>query len=272
MSRHRRARQGAIRVATQIVVVLLLIGGVVGLAVRSFDRTERLQEQQPPPANNATAQSDPFFKPRPALLVVSDSMGGGVGDPEVPKNFPQFLADKMGWDVNVDGVGATGYLVTHLTKAVNKVDRTVPPIGSRLKWNAENYRADYIVVDVGRNDLGKNPDDLRRAIDEYLTQLRSYYPDATIFVVTPAYINPRSAVIYPLVVEQIRLSADKIGANVLDPIAEGWWRDVDLGPLLWRDGLHLNSAGAEYYAEKIAEGMRRAGVHANTDSLQGAAR
>jgi len=257
-------------VAAQLVVVLALLAGVVGLAIRGFDRTEQVQKP-PTPADNAAPQREPFFKSRPALLVITDSMGGGVNDPNIPKNYPQYLAEKMGWDVNVDGIGATGYVETHLTMDIDKVDRIVPPVIERLDIDAKNYRADYIVVDVGRNDFRKDPRVVAPAIDEYLIQLRSRYPKAEIVVTTPLYINTFVPMQHYFLADQIRETAAKIGAHVLDPVGEGWWIGIDLSALWWTDGIHLNSRGAEYYADKIAEGMRRAGITGNAESSQGAA-
>ena len=270
MSRHRRPRRTVFRVAAQFVVVLALIAGVVGLAVKGFDRSE-LVPNPPTAVGNAAPEREPFFETRPALLVVTDSMGGGVGDPNITKNYPQYLAEKMGWDVNVDGVGATGYVETHLTMELDKVDRTVPPVIDRLDIDAKNYRADYIVVDVGRNDFRKDPRVVAPAIDDYLTQLRSRYPGAQIMVIAPLYISTFIPMQHYALADQIRQSAEKIGAHVLDPVAEGWWTGVDLPALWWTDGIHLNTPGAQYYAEKIAEGMRRVGIAGNTESPQGAA-
>jgi hypothetical protein len=56
----------------------------------------------------------------------------------------------------------------------------------------------------------------------------------------------------------------------MDPFAEGWFENIDLAPLLWTDGVHLNGAGAEYYAQEIVDGMRRLGILSDSESVQGA--
>jgi lysophospholipase L1-like esterase len=265
MSRHPKTRQRQLRVAAQLVVLVLLVGGLAGLAFRSFERAEPGHEA----AGNSADAGKPMFSPRPALLVITDSMGGGVGDPSIVKNYPRALADTMGWDLNVDAVGASGYLETHLTKQRNHIDATVAPFIDRLEADSKNYRADYILVDGGRNDLGKPPDEVAPAIDEYMTQLRAHYPDATIVVMTPSYITDYMADNYPMLSERIRASAERIGAFVLDPVAEGWWKNIDLKPLLWTDGVHLNSQGVDVYADKVAQGMRRFGISEYHDPKAG---
>jgi hypothetical protein len=164
----------------------------------------------------------------------------------------------MGWNVSVDALGARGYLPTDLHSI--DINRIIPPVIDTLEYDVATYKADYIVVDVGRNDLGKNPVLVSGAMTEYLTALRSAYPQAKIFIVAPTYITPESKGTQAPLADATRSAAEKIGAYVLDPIAEGWYQDVDLKPLLWEDEIHLSPAGAEYYAQKIIEGMRRAGV------------
>jgi lysophospholipase L1-like esterase len=174
----------------------------------------------------------------------------------------------MHWNVVVDAMGARGFLPTDASNV--GVARPVPPFIDALKYDADTYRADYIIVDGGRNDLGKDPDRFAPAYDEYMTALRSYYPQAKIISLVPSYITPQRAELYEVNSAAVRQSAEKVGAYVMDPFAEGWFENIDLAPLLWTDGVHLNGAGAEYYAQEIVDGMRRLGILSDSESVQGA--
>ena len=46
---------------------------------------------------------------------------------------------------------------------------------------------------------------------------------------------------------------------MIDPVAQRWYRDVDVKPLLWLDGIHLNGDGETYYADKIIENLKQMG-------------
>lgn len=260
MSDSLRPQAPLLHLAFRILVVVALTGGVVAGFMASVDRTEVVAEERDTAdyASPQNLEADQLQYPRrPSVLVITDSLGGGVGDPSVA-NYPQILADNFGWDLVLDHQGARGFLPTDLTPV--GVDRIVAPFIDRLRYDTETYRADYIVVDGGRNDLGKNPMEVKSAIDTYLVELRAGFPQAKIVVVAPTFIRPDPAENYPQIAEQLRLTAASIGAYVVDPVAEGWFRNVDLAPLLWTDGVHLNAVGSNYYAEKITESIEQYGI------------
>ena len=51
-----------------------------------------------------------------------------------------------------------------------------------------------------------------------------------------------------------------VGAQVIDPVAQRWYRDGDVKRLLWKDGVNLSGEGNAYYADKIVENLTRMGV------------
>ena len=58
-----------------------------------------------------------MFPDKPTLLVVGDSYAGGV-DPRAV-NYPQLVADEMGWNLALDAQGGTGF--------VHGIDNLSPP-------------------------------------------------------------------------------------------------------------------------------------------------
>ena len=174
--------------------------------------------------------------------------------------YQDVLGDELGWDIISDAVPARGYSATDLN--VIGIDRVVPPVISTLGYDAEHYKPDFVYVDLGRNDLGKDPAVVEPAMVDYLTKLRDSYPRAVITVVLPCPMesNPKVLGTWPVLTPKIRTAAEGIGAQVLDPLTEGWYRTVDLIPMQLEDHVHLNSRGAEFYGKKVAQVLRSRGI------------
>jgi lysophospholipase L1-like esterase len=265
-------QRASLRIAAHIVVVLALLGVVTLLSVRAFERLEldesrQYSSQVNPQPDEKLFDPNPspdqkLFDPSPSLLVITDSLGV-VTDAVEGKVYPELLGEKLGWNVSTDAVPARGYVTTDLNPV--GVNRIIPPAIDNLKYVTEHYRADYIIVDLGRNDLGKDPAIVEPAVNDYLTQLRAYYQRATIVVIVPCPFwssrNPLTLGTWPVVAPAIRAVAEKIGAHIFDPLTEGWYQGIDLAPLQVSDHNHLNSAGAEFYAQKIVDGMRPLGIN-----------
>ena len=196
----------------------------------------------------------PLFPEKPTLLVVGDSYAGGV-DPRIV-NYPQLVADKMGWNLALDAQGGTGFI-----HGIDNVSPPHVPFIDRLDQDAATYQyhVDYVLIDGGRNDLGEPPERLAGAADEYIKSVHSHWPNAKIILMLPAYATPGVAANYPAVAEGLRRAAESVGAYVIDPVAQRWYRDVDVKPLLWLDGVHLNGDGETYYADKITENLKQMG-------------
>lgn len=240
-----------------IVLIAALAGAVGGLSLRAVDReSSPTTDTVATPPRTGTVERPPLFESRPRLLVISDSIAGGPAPATVL--YPDVIGDTMQWDVSIDAVGARGFLPTDLSNI--GVKTIVPPFIEQLDDNVRNFRADVIIVDGGRNDLGKNPVDFAAAYDDYMTKLRAAFPRAKVMALVPSYISPQKASLYEPNSAAVRRSAAKIGAHVLDPYAERWYVGVDLAKIRWPDAIHLNDEGARFYAAKVIDGMRRAGV------------
>jgi lysophospholipase L1-like esterase len=199
-----------------------------------------------------------MFDHKPELLVIGDSFAGGTGDPAFV-TYPYLVAHKMGWNLALDAQAGTGF--------VSGVDSVSPPLVrfmDRLDRDAATYHPDYILIDGGRSDLGLLPDPVVAAADEYLKDVHSHFPNAKIIIVLPSYAIPDVAGNYPALAQGLRRAADSVGAYVIDPVVQRWYRDIDLKPLLWRDGVHLNSDGNIYYADKIIENLKRMSDYKHT--------
>lgn len=251
-SRGRRSTRRALASTAKFALLAALIAVVAVAVVREMHRPATTVE---PIAGAPSAGSEmpALFSDQATVLVITDSLGNPPS--ELGRAYPELLGEKLGCDVAVDALGARGFLPTDLTSI--GVDRIVPPFIDKLEETASTFSADYVVVDGGRNDLGKDPRVMIPAVEKYLTALREHYPNAEIFVVSPMYVTPYSSELYPMISDGMRRAAERINAHVMDPVGERWYSNIDLAPLLVEDGFHLSQQGADFYAQKIADDMRK---------------
>jgi lysophospholipase L1-like esterase len=238
------------RSGSLLIVVAALASIVAGLIYFELPGTDR-PHSQAEPHDVVPSLSSMFDKP--TLLVVGDSYAGGTGDPRVV-TYPHLVADNMGWLLVLDAQGGTGFVAGNNDRSFPQV-----PFVDRLDRDAAAYQADYILIDGGRNDLGGPPERVVAAADEYINKVHSDWPNAKIIIMVPSYATPDVAADYPAVAQGLRRTAQGVGAYVIDPVVQGWYRDVDVKSLLWHDGIHLNGDGQRYYATKIVENLKEMG-------------
>jgi lysophospholipase L1-like esterase len=207
-------------------------------------------------ADKVIANLTQMFDHKPTLLLIGDSFAGGTGDPSFP-TYPNLVARKKGWNLGLDAQGGTGF--------VHRVDNATPPgvpFMERLDRDAAiyHYRVDYVLIDGGRNDLGDPPEPVLAAADEYIKKVRSIWQNAKIIIVLPSYVTRDVASNYPVLAQGLRGTAESVGAQVIDPVAQRWYREGDVKRLLWKDGVNLSGDGNAYYSGKVIENLTRMGV------------
>lgn len=245
MRRDRRRRT----LVAAISAVLLAVA-VVALARYSLQDNQIRQAADIHEGAVVTAISSAFDY-RPTMLMVGDSFAGGTGDPKI-ETYPSLVAERMGWSLAMDAQGGTGY--------VQSLPDMVPPhlaFIDRLANDVSTYRADFVLIDGGRNDLGLLPDRVVEASAKYLDAVRMAWPKAKVVVILPSYITTEVASNYAAVSAGLLESAQRIGAYVIDPVAEGWWRDMELAPMLYEDQIHPSAEGNVYYADRIVAALHR---------------
>jgi|EndMetStandDraft_2_1072991.scaffolds.fasta_scaffold20381_2 lysophospholipase L1-like esterase len=240
--------------ARRVALVLasaFLLASVTALGCLHWQRVEASAHGDPPGPPVPSLES--MFDYRPTLLVVGDSFAGGTGDPTF-RPYPYLLGDRLGWNLTVDAQGGTGFVKA----ATTGKSPGVPFIG-RLARDGQLYNVDYVLIDGGRNDLGLLPTEVIPAADEYIRKVRDTWPKAKIVVILPSYVSAQEAANYPAVSQGLRRVAGEVDADVIDPVAEGWYRGRDLAPLFWNDRVHLNAVGNEYYASRIFADLKALG-------------
>lgn len=240
----RNSLSGMLR-GINVTAVAALASAAVALAFHE------LRVTQPPRSQLEVHEAAPSvsmkFDYRPTLLVVRDSYAS---------TYPEIIADRMDATLVLDGQDGTGFV-----RGLDLHNPARIPFIDRLDGDAAAYHVDYVLIDGGRNDLDASADSVVAAADEYVKKVRSDWPNAKIAIILPASATPdKTTNHYPAVADGLRRTAERVGAYVLDPVAQGWYRDIDMKPLLSQDGTRLaGDAGETYYADKIIENLKLMG-------------
>jgi GDSL-like Lipase/Acylhydrolase family len=234
-----------------VAVVVALVSLVSGLVYHELRGTDRPHSQAKP--HDAVPSLAAMFEYKPTLLIVGDSYAD---------TYPDLVADKMGWSLALDAQDGTGFVrcLDVAPRHVQYIDPPPPrvPFIDRLNRDAATYRADYVLIDGGRSDLWEPPETVAAAADEFIKTVHSDWPNAKIIILLPAFATPEVAANYDAVAQGLRRTAESVGAYVIDPVAQGWYRDVDARSLQ-KDRIHLSNNGEIYYAHKVIENLKQMG-------------
>jgi lysophospholipase L1-like esterase len=195
---------------------------------------------------------------RPRVLFVGDSYTVGAMLRNAQDSYPQLIAVKASWDLHVDAQGATGFLSDGQGTGNGDTSRLI----DRLAADKKNFpTVDLLIVDAGRNDMNRPFDEIANAISEYLTQAREQWPDAKIVAIFPAYVSTSKPFEgYPELLDKINASVSAVGGTVIDPIAEGWYANIDPVSLTASDLTHPNLEGHAYIADRLIASLRTHGI------------
>jgi len=239
----RRAHRG---ILVAVVATLVSTLGVLAYRALPANRVESrassydIGEWVSPPSLST------MFDYQPTLLAVADTS---------TSFYPDLVANAMGWKLLLDAQGGTGFV-----RGADNPSSPRAPFIDRLDRDAATYYVDNVLVDGGRNDLDEPPERVLTAAGQYLKKVHSIWPFVKIVIVLPAAFTPDVAPNYQAVAEGLRRAAESVGAYAIDPLAQQWYRDVDVAQLLSKDGRHLNDAGEVYYAQKIVDNLKQLGL------------
>ena len=175
-----------------------------------------------------------------------DSLMAGTGSSPKRPVMARIAAVRLGWDVEVDAWGGTGF--------TTRGER--PPYLDRLRRpGALSGRYDVVLVEGGTNDAlsATDPEALREAVEDVVAHVRRRQPQAQL-VLMGAYdppaggaVDPRRAVV-DAVIEDV---AEDEGLPFFSPLSGGW--AVDQPPsFLHPDRLHPTARGYGVMGARLA--------------------
>ena len=192
----------------------------------------------PPPLRDATVRAY-FF---------GDSLMAGTGASPRRPVMAQVAADRLGWHVDVDAWGGTGYTTTG--RSPGYLDRLRRP-------GALPGRYDVVLLEGGTNDarVGSSPSHVRAAVREVVAEVQRRQPTAAIVLMgaydPPGVVDLRRGVADAAVAQV----ADELGLPFFSPLSAGWHAGQPVERFLDDDGLHPDEWGYGVMGERLAEAL-----------------
>ena len=217
---------------------LSALAGVAALALAGLPASAG-----PPVA--APAQVSAYF--------FGDSLMAGTGASPRRPVMARVAAARLGWDVEVDAWGGTGYTTTGSSPGY--LDRLRRP-------GALSGEYDVVLLEGGTNDarVRSTPEQVRTAVREVVAHVRERQPQAQV-VLMGAYDPPPPGRVDPhrtTVDRAIEEVADELGLPFFSPWSGRWTTGHDPGPFLDDDGLHPTARGYGVMGERLASGLAAA--------------
>jgi lysophospholipase L1-like esterase len=180
-----------------------------------------------------------------------DSLMAGTGASPRRPVMARVAAARLGWDVEVDAWGGTGYTTTGSSPGY--LDRLRRP-------GALSGDYDVVLLEGGTNDarVRSSPEQVRVAVQAVVAHVRERQPRAQV-VLMGAYDPPPPGRVDPhrtTVDRAIAAVADELGLPFFSPVSGGWTEGQ--GPaFLHPDGIHPTTRGYGVMGSRLAEELAR---------------
>lgn len=176
-----------------------------------------------------------------------DSLMSGTGSAPRRPVMARVAAARLGWDVEVDAWGGTGYTTTG--RSPGYLERLKRPGAMRGSY-------DVVLLEGGTNDarVKSTPAQVQAAVREVVAHVRDRQPTAAI-VLMGAYDPPPPGRVDPhrtTVDEAIEQVADSLGLPFFSPLSGGWTQGQPPS-FLHPDGLHPSTHGYGVMGSRLAE-------------------
>ena len=189
-----------------------------------------------------------------------DSLMGGTGVTPKRPVMARIAAARLGWDVEVDAWGGTGYTTTG--RAPGYLDRLRLP-------GALAGEYDVVLLEGGTNDArnADDPEHVRRSVEAVVEEVRQRQPQAQIVLMgaydppPPGRSDPRRQVVDDLVAEV----AEEQDLPFFSPLSGGWTRGQPPS-FLHPDRLHPNARGYGVMGAHLAAELAELELPAGTAS------
>lgn len=211
---------------------LTALAGVAALALAG------LPASAGPPAAPSAPVSAYFF---------GDSLMAGTGASPRRPVMARIAAARLGWDVEVDAWGGTGYTTTG--RSPGYLERLQRP-------GALSGSYDVVLLEGGTNDarVRSTPEQVRTAVRAVVAHVRERQPRAQV-VLMGAYDPPPPGRVDPhrtTVDRAIEEVADQLGLPFFSPVSGGWTAGQPAG-FLHADRLHPTTRGYGVMGTRLAQ-------------------
>ncbi|MFF0267091.1 SGNH/GDSL hydrolase family protein [Kribbella sp. NPDC004536] len=201
------------------------------------------------------ASAKPGIK-RPTMEFVGDSISVGYIGPglvnSLGSSFTYKTPELLGFSHNTVAFGGIAAAAgsgapdsSGMVSRYTKLSEYVPGESAVPTWDTARYVPDYVVINLGTNDpsTGTKAPNFKPAYLKFLENLRTYYPDAVIFAMTPLNTAHRTEI-----AETVSTRTAAGDANVVCIDTSGW---IDTATET-TDGTHPTIAAHEKVAAKLA--------------------
>lgn len=180
-----------------------------------------------------------------------DSLMNGTGSSPRRPVMARVAAARLGWDVEVDAWGGTGYTTTG--RSPGYLDRLTRP-------GALSGDYDVVLLEGGTNDarVRSTPAQVQAAVREVVAFVQQRQPRARI-VLMGAYDPPPPGRVDPhrtTIDDAIEQVAGGLGLPFFSPLSGGWTKGQK--HFLHPDLLHPNERGYGVLGDRLAENLARA--------------
>lgn len=201
------------------------------------------------PALPASAGPEPTpAAPAVRAYFFGDSLMAGTGAEPLRPVMARVAAARLGWSVEVDAWGGTGYTTTGRS----------PGYLQRLRRpGAMSGHYDVVLLEGGSNDAhaGSTPAQITDAVREVVAEVRRRQPQARIVLMgaydPPGVIDLRRAVADAAV----RDAARELELPFFSPLSGDWHEAQPPGRFLDDDGLHPNDWGYGVMGERLTASL-----------------
>ena len=181
-----------------------------------------------------------------------DSLMAGTGASPRRPVMARVAAAQLGWDVEVDAWGGTGYTTTGASPGY--LDRLTRP-------GAMAGEYDVVLLEGGTNDarVRSTPAQVQASVREVVALVRARQPQAAV-VLMGAYDPPPPGRVDPyrtVVDGALREVADELGLPFFSPVSGGWTTGQPPS-FLHADRLHPSAYGYGVMGTRLAQDLERA--------------
>ncbi len=180
----------------------------------------------------------------PFVSFIGDSWTDGDGATD-EAGYAYLTGRLLGWTHRVLGVGGSGYV---------RGGSGNVPFDERIR-PAVSGDPDVVVIQGSINEVGIPSPELAAAVEDTLARLvRTAGPDTAVVVLGASHVPGEPVAQVDEVNDVVRAEAERLGLPFVDVAAEVWSDPAD--PSIWADPWHVNDAGAQQIAERLAPVLR----------------